>query len=77
MLVEEYESSFRYLNEALKVDIHSATAYRLKGFNYKYAGDTVNAVSSFQTAIEQDPNDYDSVPTTWLTVFNSIEACCD
>ena len=60
MLVEEYESSFRYLNEALKVDIHSAMAYRLKGFNYKYAGDTVNAVSSFQTAIEQDPQDYDS-----------------
>jgi len=60
MLVEEYESSFRYLNKALKIDIHSATAYRLKGFNYKYSGDTVNAVSSFQTAIEQDANDYDS-----------------
>lgn len=60
MLVEEYESSFRYLNEALKVDVHNATAYRLKGFNYKYGGDTMNAVSSFQTAIEQDPNDYDS-----------------
>lgn len=60
MLVENYEESFRYLNEALRVDIHNATAYRLKGFNYKYSGDTVNAISSFQTAIEQDPKDYDS-----------------
>jgi len=60
MLVEDFKNSFGYLNQVLEVDIHNATAYRLKGFNYKYAGDTVKAVSSFQTAIEQDPNDYDS-----------------
>lgn len=60
MIVEDYSQSFKYLNEALEIDIHNATAYRLKGFNYKFAGDTVNSVSSFQTAIEQDPNDYDS-----------------
>lgn len=60
MVVEDADASFKYLNEALKVDIHNAKAYRLKGFNYKYLGDTVNAVSSFQTAVEQDANDYDS-----------------
>jgi tetratricopeptide (TPR) repeat protein len=60
MVVEDYKTSFDYLNQALQIDIHSATAYRLKGFNYKYAGDTAQAVSSFRTAIEQDPNDYDS-----------------
>ncbi len=60
MIVRDADASFKYLNEALKIDVYNATAYRLKGFNYKYVGDTVNAVSSFQTAIEQDANDYDS-----------------
>jgi tetratricopeptide (TPR) repeat protein len=60
MIVQDADASFRYLNEALKIDVYNATAYRLKGFNYKYLGDTTNAVSSFQTAVEQDPKDYDS-----------------
>lgn len=60
MIVQDARESFKYLNMALQLDVHNATAYRLKGFNYKYLGDTVNAVSSFQTAVEQDPGDYDS-----------------
>jgi tetratricopeptide (TPR) repeat protein len=60
MVVQDADASFQYLNQALKLDIHSARAYQLKGFNYKFLGDTLNALSSFQTAIEQDPNDYDS-----------------
>lgn len=60
MVVQDADASFKYLNDALKIDIHNARAYQLKGFNYKYLRDTLNALSSFQTAIEQDPNDYDS-----------------
>lgn len=60
MVVQDAEESFKYLNQALKLDVYNSTAYRLKGFNYKYLGDTTNAVSSFQTAVEQNPNDYDS-----------------
>lgn len=60
MIVEDYKTSFEYLNQALQLDIHNAMGYRLKGFNYKYAGDTAQAISSFRTAVEQDPNDYDS-----------------
>ncbi|MEX2595628.1 MAG: tetratricopeptide repeat protein [Salibacteraceae bacterium] len=60
MIVQDSKASFNYLNQALKIDVYNATAYRLKGFNYKYLGDTVNAISSFQTAVEQDPEDYDS-----------------
>ncbi len=60
MLVEDYDNSFKYLNDALKEDVYRSDAYRLKGFNYKFLGDTVNAVSSFQTAVEQNPEDYDS-----------------
>ncbi|MEZ4720719.1 MAG: tetratricopeptide repeat protein [Flavobacteriales bacterium] len=71
MIVNDYDASFRYLNEALQQDIHLAEAYRLKGFNYKYSGDTTNAVSSFQTAIEQDPDDYDSYLQLGL-IYSSI-----
>lgn len=60
MVVGDADASFKYLNLALKEDVYLAAAYRLKGFNYKYLGDTINAVSSFQTAVEQDPNDYDA-----------------
>ncbi|MEQ9187258.1 MAG: tetratricopeptide repeat protein [Cryomorphaceae bacterium] len=60
MIVRDADESFKYLNEALRLDVYNATAYRLKGFNYKYMADTANAVSSFQTAVEQDPQDYDS-----------------
>lgn len=60
MLVEDYGNSFKYLNEALKEDVYNSKAYQMKGFSYKFLGDTVNAVSSFQTAVEQNPEDYDS-----------------
>lgn len=60
MVVQDADASFKYLNMALKEDVYNASAYRLKGFNYKFLGDTVNAISSFQTAVEQDPTDYDS-----------------
>jgi tetratricopeptide (TPR) repeat protein len=60
MVVQDADASFIYLNQALKLDVHNARAYQLKGFNYKFLRDTLNALSSFQTAIEQDPNDYDS-----------------
>lgn len=60
MIVNDAEASFKYLNEVLKIDVYNARAYKLKGFNYKFLGDTAKAVSSFQTAVEQDPGDYDS-----------------
>lgn len=60
MVVLDADASFKYLNLALQEDVYNAAAYRIKGFNYKFLGDTVNAISSFQTAVEQDPNDYDA-----------------
>ena len=52
--------SIKSINNALKVDIYNAKAYYLKGLNYKYVGDTATAVTSFQTAVEQDPDYYDA-----------------
>lgn len=52
-------NSIKYLDEALKRDIHNAEAYFKKGINFMELGDTVKAISSIQTAVEQDPEFYD------------------
>lgn len=54
----QYDKVFTYLNTILKEDIHNPKAYFMKGMTYKEMGDTTKAISSFQTAIEQDPKYY-------------------
>lgn len=56
-IVGNFEKSIEYVNEVLRIDVYNATAYYWKGLNYKLIGDTATAVSSFQTAREQD-NDF-------------------
>ena len=53
-LVKQYQEAINYVNKALKIDESQARAYHLKGTIYKESGDTTRAISSFQTAIEQD-----------------------
>lgn len=48
------------INTVLKQDERVAYAYFLKGRLYKNVGDTAKALSSFQTAIEVDPQYYDA-----------------
>jgi tetratricopeptide (TPR) repeat protein len=54
--VRKYQESLNYLDEALKLDTYNAKAYFMKGMNFKEAGDTAKAISSMQTAVEQDNN---------------------
>lgn len=49
-----------WANSALGFDPNNAQGYYLKGMAYRDMKDTVKAVSSFQTAIEQDPRHYES-----------------
>jgi tetratricopeptide (TPR) repeat protein len=60
LYTRQYEESIQNVNNALKVDMYNSRAYFLKGMNYKYAGDTAKAVSSFQTATEQNPDYYEA-----------------
>jgi tetratricopeptide (TPR) repeat protein len=53
-LVQQYQLAIDYVNKALKVDGNLAQAYYLKGNIYKESGDTAKAISSFETAVEQD-----------------------
>ncbi|MBA3665277.1 MAG: tetratricopeptide repeat protein [Bacteroidetes bacterium] len=53
-LVKQYQKGIEYVNKALKVNENLAKAYYLKGSIYRESGDTTRAISSLQTAIEQD-----------------------
>jgi tetratricopeptide (TPR) repeat protein len=59
-LVRQYENSITYINRALKIDENIANAYFLKGSVFKEMGDTSKAISSMQTAIEQDNKFFDA-----------------
>jgi tetratricopeptide (TPR) repeat protein len=53
-IVKQYQKAIDYVNKALKIDENLAKAYYLKGSIYRESGDTSKAISSLETAIEQD-----------------------
>lgn len=56
--VKQYENAFSKINQALKINENLAKAYYLKGNIYKEIGDTGKAISSLETAIEQDNKNF-------------------
>lgn len=52
--VKKYQEAINYANSALKINENTSKAYFIKGMCYKESGDTAIAISSFQTAVEQD-----------------------
>ncbi|HTA61435.1 MAG TPA: tetratricopeptide repeat protein [Bacteroidia bacterium] len=58
--VKKYQESITNINSALKIDPTNALGYFLKGMCYKESGDTALAISSMQTACEQDDKYYDA-----------------
>lgn len=60
LVLQNYDLAFEMVNKALKINPMNANAYYLKGFIYLDSRDTATAISSFQTAIEVDPDHYDS-----------------
>lgn len=56
--VKQYENAFAKINQALKVNVNLTKGYYLKGNIYKEIGDTGKAISSLETAIEQDNKNY-------------------
>jgi tetratricopeptide (TPR) repeat protein len=53
-VVRQYQKGIDYVNKALKIDEHLAKAYFIKGSIYRESGDTAKAISSLETAVEQD-----------------------
>ncbi|HRP52965.1 MAG TPA: tetratricopeptide repeat protein [Fluviicola sp.] len=56
----DYDKAFQYTNEALRVDKHYRDAYILKGTIYLSMNKRDLAKSSYQTAIEQDPDFFEA-----------------
>lgn len=55
-----YDKAMRYVNDELKMDVHNAEGYFLKGVIYEELRDTANAMSSFLTATEQNSRYYEA-----------------
>jgi len=60
LLKKKYQMAIDCSNKALEVNQELPRPYFIKGWVYKEAKDTVKAVTSFQTAVEMDPNFYDA-----------------
>lgn len=56
----DFDQSFLYLNQALRIDPRYRDAYIMKGSNYLFLGKTDLAISSYETAVQQDPNFYEA-----------------
>ena len=59
-MMKEHEASFKALNKSLEKDPYQPEVYFIKGMNYKEMVRPERAISSFQTAVELDPEYYDA-----------------
>jgi len=59
-LLRRYDEALSTVNDALRQNEQLAQGYFIKGYVYKETGDTTFALSSFQTAIEVDPDLYEA-----------------
>lgn len=56
---KDYPKVFAEINTVLRQNVYNAEAYFLKGMCYKDMGETDRAISSFQTAVQTEPNYFD------------------
>ncbi len=56
LLERGYKDAMGWANDALRIDQQNAQGYFLKGWIHMEGGDTALAVSSYRTAVEQDPS---------------------
>lgn len=55
-VIQDYDKALDYADLALKDDLYNSEAYFLKGLIFESKGNEERAISSWQTAVEQDPN---------------------
>jgi tetratricopeptide (TPR) repeat protein len=74
--VKKYKEAIANINNALKIDQTIALGYFMKGMCYKEAGDSTLALSSFQTACEQDDKYYDAFVETGRLLATKKNPLC-
>lgn len=57
---QDFEKTFQYVNEALRIEPKYRDAYVLKGSTYRQLGNMKLAISSYETAIQQDPEFFEA-----------------
>jgi len=60
LYINDIDKSVKTANEVLKLDITNEDAYFKKGMAYVFKQDTMKAISTFQTATEQNPDFYNA-----------------
>jgi tetratricopeptide (TPR) repeat protein len=66
-IVRKYDSAIFYLNRSLEFESMNPKIHFQKGMVFKELGDTANAIQSFQTATEQNPEYYEpQVQLGWI-----------
>ncbi len=56
----DFDQSFKYINQALRINPRYRDAYVLKGSNYLVLGKIDLAKSSYETAVQQDPKFFEA-----------------
>jgi Tfp pilus assembly protein PilF len=56
----DFDRSFQYINQALKINPRYRDAYVMKGSNYLFLNKPDLAKSSYETAVQQDPSFYEA-----------------
>ena len=56
----DFDRSFQYINQALKINPRYRDAYVMKGSNYLFLNKPELAKSSYETAVQQDPSFYEA-----------------
>ncbi|MES2798452.1 MAG: tetratricopeptide repeat protein [Bacteroidota bacterium] len=69
--LQDFETSFIYINNALRIDPKLRDAYILKGSNYLTLGKRDLAKSSYETAVQQDPKFWEGY--VWLGALYQAE----
>ncbi len=60
LYLKQYQQCLDHADNALRIDKANPKAYFIKGFMFKETRDTAKAISSFQTAVEQNPSYFDA-----------------
>jgi len=60
LYLDDTDKSILMANQVLKLDVSNADAYFSKGLAYVFKQDTMKAISTLQTATEQNPDFYDA-----------------
>lgn len=56
---QDFDKAFEYINKALKINPKYREAYQLKGSIYRALGNSELMKSSYETAVQQDPDFYE------------------